>query len=450
MFERTIAAIATPAGTGGIGIVRISGPEAKDIAQRVFRAKSGKSIKDQKGYTALFGNVIFEDEVIDEAVALIFCAPKSYTGEDVVELSCHGGIAAMRRVLRAVLESGASAAEPGEFTKRAYLNGKKDLASAEAVINIINANSQRALRQANAANRGQLFERIDSLRSRMVNMAAEIGAVADYPDEELDNAHIDTIPERLGELIAELEKMLAEYDTGAMIRDGVETVIVGRPNVGKSTLMNLLSGTERSIVTPIAGTTRDVIQETVMLGDIMLKISDTAGIRATDDQIEKIGVDLSLKKLQSAQLVLAVCDASRPLDEQDRELLEMCRGKNGVIISNKSDLPAAYSSDLLSDYGLPIAEISAAKGEGVENLKKIIEDITGIGGLSPDTAVLQNERQRRGIAAALSCLKNAEGAMEDVCGMLLQEAAGHLEEVAGSQMSARIADEIFENFCVGK
>ena len=200
MFERTIAAIATPAGTGGIGIVRISGPEAKDIAQRVFRAKSGKNIKDQKGYTALFGNVIFEDEVIDEAVALIFCAPKSYTGEDVVELSCHGGTAVIRKVLRAVLASGAAMAGAGEFTKRAYLNGKMDLASAESIINIINADSERSLRQANAAGKGALLERIEAIRARLINMAAEIGAIADYPDEELDNADMASMPQRIQEV----------------------------------------------------------------------------------------------------------------------------------------------------------------------------------------------------------------------------------------------------------
>ncbi len=450
MFERTIAAISTPAGTGGIGIVRISGPSARDIADRVFLSVSGKRIKDSKGYTAHFGRVVFGGEVIDEAVALVFAAPKSYTGEDVVELSCHGGTAVMRRVLRAVLESGAVAAEAGEFTKRAYLNGKMDLASAETVINVINANSARALRQANAANKGLLFEKIDAIRRRMITMAAEIGAVADYPDEELDNADMSTLPQRLSELSDELGTMLSQYDTGAMIRDGIDTAIVGSPNVGKSTLMNLLSGTERSIVTPVAGTTRDVIRETVMIGDIMLNVSDTAGIRTTDDQVEKIGVDLSLKKLQSAQLILAVIDASRELDGQDRELLSMCRGRNAIIIRNKTDLPPRQSAEELAEYGLAVVELSAMGGEGLDELKSRIEEVTGIGGLSPDTAVLQNERQRSGIAAALDCVEKAKDAMEDVCGMLLQEAAGHLEEVAGANMSAAIADEIFKNFCVGK
>ena len=450
MSARTIAAIATPAGTGGIGIVRISGSEAKSIADRVFESKSGKQIKDQKGYTALFGSVVFQGEVIDEAVALIFCAPKSYTGEDVVELSCHGGTAVIRKVLRAVLASGAAMAGAGEFTKRAYLNGKMDLASAESIINIINADSERSLRQANAAGKGALLERIEAIRARLINMAAEIGAVADYPDEELDNADMASMPQRIQEVYSELCKMLSEYDTGAMIREGIETAIVGRPNVGKSTLMNLLSGAERSIVTPIAGTTRDVVRETIMLGDIRLRISDTAGIRETEDKIERIGVDLSIKELESAQLVLAVVDASSEESEQDRELLSLCRGKNAIIICNKIDLESKISLETLKEYELPIVEISAAKGEGIEKLKNTIEEITGIAALSPEAAILQNERQRAGVEAACEFLSQAEGAMDDICGMLLEEAANSLQQVSGAQLSADIADEIFSNFCVGK
>ena len=436
MFERTIAAISTPAGVGGIGIVRISGSDARAVADRVFRSVSGKDLKDASGYTALYGNIVFEGEVIDDAVALVFVAPKSYTGEDVVELSCHGGTAVMRRVLRAVLQNGAAAAEAGEFTKRTYLNGKLDLAAAETVINVINANSGRALSQANTA-RAHLCEKIEALRARLISMAAEIGAVADYPDEEVDGAEA-------GRLLADLgAAMLKNYDTGCLIRDGIDTAIVGSPNVGKSTLMNLLSGTERSIVTPVAGTTRDIIRETVNLGDITLNICDTAGIRHTEDQVEKIGVDLSKKELSAARLILAVCDASRPLGDEDREIFEMCRGRNAV-------LPPAFDTAELEGYSLPIVEISAASGEGLEELKKCIEAITGIGALAADAAVLHNERQRAGIGRAKECVELAADAMLDVQGMLLQEAANHLSEVAGIQLSAEVADEIFKNFCVGK
>jgi len=449
MFERTIAAISTPAGVGGIGIVRISGSDARAVADRVFRSVSGKELKDASGYTALYGNIVFEGEVIDDAVALVFVAPKSYTGEDVVELSCHGGTAVMRRVLRAVLQNGAAAAEAGEFTKRAYLNGKLDLAAAETVINVINANSGRALSQANTA-RAHLCEKIEALRARLISMAAEIGAVADYPDEEVDGADMSTVNQRIAAVSAELDAMLKNYDTGCLIRDGIDTAIVGSPNVGKSTLMNLLSGTERSIVTPVAGTTRDIIRETVNLGDITLNICDTAGIRHTEDQVEKIGVDLSKKELSAARLILAVCDASRPLGDEDREIFEMCRGRNAVMIINKTDLPPAFDTAELEGYSLPIVEISAASGEGLEELKKCIEAITGIGALAADAAVLQNERQRAGIGRARECVEQAADAMLDVQGMLLQEAANHLSEVAGIQLSAEVADEIFKNFCVGK
>ena len=449
MNERTIAAISTPAGVGGIGIVRISGEDAATVADRVFKSVSGKLLKDSAGYTAHYGNVAFEGEVIDDAVALVFVAPKSYTGENVVEISCHGGTAVMRKVLRAVLQNGAVAAEAGEFTKRAYLNGKLDLASAETVINVINANSGRALTQANSA-RARLYEKIEALRAKLINMAAEIGAVADYPDEEVDGADMQTVEPRIAEISAELQKMLADYDTGCLIRDGIDTAIVGSPNVGKSTLMNLLSGTERSIVTPVAGTTRDIIRETVSIGDITLNICDTAGIRDTDDAVEKIGVDLSKRELAAARLVLAVCDISRPLDSEDREILNLCRSRNAVIIVNKTDLTPAFPIAELEEFALPIVELSAASGEGLEKLKKCIEEITGIVSLSSETAVLQNERQHSCIIKAKECVDSAKGAMLDVQGMLLQDAANCLNEVAGIQLSAEVADEIFKNFCVGK
>lgn len=450
MLPGTIAAVATPAGVGGIGTVRISGPEAKQVADRVFRAKSGKKIEESKGYTALYGRVAFGGETIDEAVALIFCAPKSYTGEDVVELSVHGGTAVVKKVLRAVLAAGAEAASAGEFTKRAYLNGKIDLASAESVINIINATGERALRQATAARDGALQKRIEAIKERLVRLAAEIGADTDYPEEELDGVDMDSIAGRICEIKAELLKMLSEYDTGRLIREGVDTAIIGRPNVGKSTLMNLLSGCERSIVTPVAGTTRDVIEETVTLGDVMLKLSDTAGIRNTEDEIEKLGVERSINRLNAASLILAVCDGSQKITDEDRELLSLCRGREAIVIVNKTDLVQVSDMDEIKSYGLPVVEISAAKGEGVEALKTAIEQITGIGELAPDTAVLQNERQRAGVERAYTAVTEAENAMNDVRGVLISEAVQHLQAVDGTDVTGLVADEIFKNFCVGK
>lgn len=450
MMSATIAAVATPPGVGGIGVVRISGPDAKLVADRVFCAKSGRTIKDSKGYTALFGRVAFGGEIIDEAVALVFCAPKSYTGEDVVELSVHGGTAVVKKVLRAVLQAGAEAAAGGEFTKRAYLNGKLSLTDAELVINVINASGERALRQAMSARDGALYKRIDKVKIMLTRLAAEIGADADYPEEELEGIDLDNLSQRLETVERELSAMLTEYDTGRLVREGIDTAIVGRPNVGKSTLMNMLAGCDRSIVTPIAGTTRDVVEETVMLGDVMLRLSDTAGIHDTRDQIEKIGVERSRKKLDSAQLVLAVCDGSEPLKREDRELLELCRLKDAVIVVNKTDLMRAEYIDELMTYELPVVEISAATGEGMEELAAAIEKVTGISELAPDTAVLQNERQRAGIERALQKVTLAKSAMRDICGVLVAEAVEQLQGVTGEDVTALVADEIFKNFCVGK
>ncbi len=304
----TIAAISTAQGEGGIGVIRISGERAIEIADAVFKNINGKKLADMKGYTAAYGSIQYENEKLDEAVALVFRAPHSYTGENVVELSCHGGIYITRQVLRAVLEAGAKPAEAGEFTKRAFLNGKLDLTEAEAVMDIISAKSRSAARSALSVKDGALRRKINSVKDELLSIAAHLSAWADYPEEDIAEVTDEMIFDSCDKAIAALSHLLDTYDIGQAVKQGIDTVIAGRPNVGKSTLMNLLSGYEKSIVTDIPGTTRDVVEDTVLVGNVLLRLSDTAGLRDTDDKVEKIGVDRAKKRLEQCGLLLAYRD----------------------------------------------------------------------------------------------------------------------------------------------
>lgn len=452
-FEKTIAAVATPSGEGGIGTVRISGAEAFKIADKVFFAASGKSLVNSEGYRAYFGTVKQDEKTIDQAIALVFKAPKSYTGEDTVELSVHGGDFVVRSVLRAVLDAGATLAGPGEFTKRAFLNGKLDLSSAEAIMDVISAKGEQALNASVEAMMGGLSAKCNLIRDNLSFAAATVAAFSDFPDEEPEFSGIDKLPDMLQNAKNDLSKLVSTYDTGRMIKNGINTVIIGPPNAGKSTLMNLLSGYDRSIVTSVAGTTRDVVEETVNFADVTLRLSDTAGIRETDDEVEKIGVLKTREKISSADLCLAVFDGTdRDFDIDG--LLNTLDTRKTVAVFNKSDIaePDTKSAEKL---GIPFITMSAKSGDGIEALAFEIKKITGTAHLDGTAAVYLNERQRNCALRALEHINEAisveaSGQTVDAVGVLIDDALAALLELTGERVANRVADEIFARFCVGK
>ena len=453
MSERTIAAIATPLGEGSLGVIRISGDKAIEIADKVFFAFSGKGLCDLSGYSAAYGEIKENDKILDDGVALVFRAPKSYTGEDVVEISIHGGRLMLKAVLRLILQNGAFMAEPGEFTKRAFLNGKLDLTKAESIMGLISANSEAELRLSRAAHIGGVSRKIDKIEADLVSAGASIAAFSDYPDEDIEGLDYDNFLKMLQNAKSQVENMLSTYDAGRILREGIDTVIVGKPNVGKSTLMNMLSGAERSIVTNVAGTTRDVIEDTVTVGDITLRLADTAGIHKTDDMVESIGVERAKDRIDIAELVLAVFDCTTPLDNDDLELLTKVQTKNTIVVVNKTDLENKI--DMSAFDGMRLVTVSAKNNTGYDELADEISKISGTANLNPDTAVLIGERQRACAERALDAVNEAINALTcgqtmDAVGVCVDDALAALFELTGKRVTNEVADEIFRKFCVGK
>lgn len=455
MKETTIAAISTAKATAGISVIRISGDDAIPIAERVFSAYTDKKLNEMKGYSCALGAAYADGEKLDECIATVFRAPHSYTGENVVELSCHGGLYVTNRVLRAVYDAGAEPAQAGEFTKRAFLNGKLDLVEAEAVMDIIAARSRGAVKAALSVKDGALSKRIDAVKTALLTKAAHLSAWADYPEEDIPEVEDDELIAALNDALTQLGAILKGYDNGRILRDGIDTAIVGKPNVGKSTLMNLLAGYDKSIVTEIAGTTRDVVEESVNLDDLILNLSDTAGIRDTDDVVEKIGVDKAKNKLNAASLILCVFDASQALTDEDTKLIGEIGGAPAIAILNKADLPQVIDTDVIKQHFSTIIPMSAKHSEGVAELIAAIKHICAIEDFSSAEALVYNERQRNLTKKAFDSAQEALTALEigmtfDAVTVSIEEAVAYLCELTGERVTDEVVDRVFHNFCVGK
>ena len=454
-MSQTIAAISTPQAAGGIGIVRLSGDDAIAIADKLFRPTGPTPLRDLDGYRAAHGRVAFGGADIDECVALVFRAPKSYTGENVVELSCHGGLFVLQQVLRAALASGAVPAGPGEFTKRAFLNGKLDLTEAEAVMGIIHAQGEQGAKAALTALDGALSRKMGALCASLLGLSAQLAAWVDYPDDEIEELENGDLAATLEAVETELSLLLRRFDAGSAITQGVQTAIIGKPNVGKSALMNLLSGFGRSIVTEIAGTTRDVVEQTVRLGSLVLHLADTAGIRRTDDVVEQIGVDRAKQAGDRAGLIFAVFDLSRPLDEADEAILRLCEGRRVVGVLNKSDLPQRADLALLEEKLPHCVKLCALSGDGLQSLEQAAEELLCTKELDPTAAMLTTERQKLDAERALAAVRQARDDLQsgmtlDAVNVAIDDAIDALLSLTGEKVSDAVVDEVFSRFCVGK
>lgn len=450
-----IAAVATPAGVGGIATLRVSGEKSIEICDRVFRSINGKKLNDLKGYHAAFGKIYDKEQPVDEAVCLVFRAPHSFTGENVVEITCHGGIFVIQKVLRVVLENGAVPAQPGEFSKRAFLNGKMDLSGAEGIMSIISSQGEQGLNASLNLLEGSLSRKIDSVAQSLIDICAHISAWVDYPDEEIEELDENNILDTLSSAHNELKELTDKFDSGMAVTTGVEAAIIGKPNAGKSTLMNLLTGFERSIVTDVKGTTRDVVEETVNIDGCILRLSDTAGIRDTDDTVEKLGVERSREKIKRSAIVLAVFDSGDELTDEDRTLIDLCKEKPVIPILNKSDKETKIDRDYIeSTFGRCI-EMSAKNGTGLDELRDRVTTLLGTKNFDPNAAMLANERQRQCCLDALGSIEDAVNALKsgftlDAAGICIDDAVSALLELTGKRASQAVVDKVFSNFCVGK
>jgi tRNA modification GTPase len=458
-LSETIAAIGTPQGTGGIGIIRLSGPDSLKVAARLFIPKEKLRIEELKNYTLNLGLIVDPKtgERIDQVLLSVMRGPHSYTGEDVCEINCHGGIYLLGRVLSLCLENGAQPAQPGEFTKRAFLNGKIDLTQAEGIVDLINSGARAAAMTAMSYVEGHMGQKIRKIRDELLTLLSFILAGIEYPEEtDLIDPPEEKVFSDLSLVYEKLKKLYDTYERGRIIKEGIATVIVGRPNVGKSSLLNLLAGYEKAIVTDIAGTTRDVITEQIQIGNVMLNISDTAGIRNSQDQIEKIGVERSFTLLERSELVLYVLDASCPLTLEDQELMERIKDKQVIILVNKTDLEQKIDISKYRTIFKHIVYISAASGEGYEELTQKIEEIFSLTPRDIQSGeTIANLRQRtcvhRGMEAlfqAMEGLKSGFGA--DIVSIDIQNAIDALGEMTGQRASEDMITEVFSRFCLGK
>ena len=459
MIDDTISAVATALGEGSIGIIRISGEKALSIGEKIFQAASNKNLSAYPVNTLVYGHVYdLDGSLVDEVLAVYMKAPRSYTAEDVVELQCHGGIQSLKKILQLTYQVGARPAEPGEFTKRAFLNGRIDLTQAEAVMDIIQSKSEQGLKLAARQQQGQLAKELRKLRKDLVDVIVNLEAVIDYPEEDIEDVTYGKVSDTLALTCSEIEKLLSHAHTGKILREGLRTVIVGRPNVGKSSLLNALLHEERAIVSEYAGTTRDIIEEQLLIDGVPLVLADTAGIHSTEDYVEKIGVERSLKLMQDAELVVCVIDGSEGLNQEDEEILQAAEEKACVIIVNKSDLmQLADITALENRFGKErVLSLSAKTLAGVEEFSLWLKDyVYGKEGALGDGIYVQNARHENLLREALRSLEDALLAAENIlpydCIVIdVRNAIDMLGEITGDTVQDEIINEIFSRFCIGK
>lgn len=461
--NHTIAAISTAMTESGIGIVRMSGEEAFAIADKIYKNKKGKRLSDQKTHTIHYGFIEEEGKVIDEVLVMLMRGPHTFTGEDTVEIDCHGGVYVVKKILEACIRNGARPAQPGEFTKRAFLNGKMDLSQAEAVIDVIQSQNDYALKSSLKQLRGSVKEKISDLRNKIIYHTAFIESALDDPEHISIDGYGNVLKKETKEIIEEIETLLKTADDGRIIREGINTVILGKPNAGKSSLLNVLLGEERAIVTEIAGTTRDILQETINLQGISLNIIDTAGIRNTDDKVEKIGVDKAKDYAKEADLIIYVVDSSNDLDENDYEIMKFIQGKKSILLLNKSDLERKVTKEeikkICKEYNIeniPVIEISAKEEKGIDRLEEIVKEMFYHGEISFNNEIyITNIRHKTALERAkdslMKVIESIENDMpEDFYSIDLMDAYETLGSITGEMVGEDLVNEIFSKFCMGK
>ena len=458
MLQIAIAAIATAPGEGGIGIIRISGEKSLQVAQSIFKSKSGKMIKDYNARTLIYGTVVDNEKVIDEVLVAYMKGPNSYTAEDVIEINCHGGFISVKKILELILSKGVRLAEAGEFTKRAFLNGRIDLSQAEAIIDVIKSKTDMAHEVAQSQLEGSLAKKIKDLRMNVTEVLAHLEVSIDFAEEDVEEITYQTLEEKALELRNEIKKLYDTAESGKILRDGLKTVIVGKPNVGKSSLLNSILGENRAIVTDIAGTTRDVIEEFVNIKGIPLKIVDTAGIRETEDVVEKIGVEKSRESFSTADLVIMVLDASRKLSEEDMEILESLKNKKTIVLLNKMDLEPQIELEKIEEFvnSEDIIKISALKHQGIEELQDKIEAMVYHGSVkNSSNLMITNSRHKDALFKAYESINDAISAIEqrmpyDFIEVDFKNIWDYLGYINGDTVREDLLDTIFANFCIGK
>ncbi len=460
-YVDTIAAISTAVNVSGIGIVRMTGDEAISIADKVYKGKKNKKLASQKSHTIHYGYVVDENEIVDEVLVMLMKAPHTYTGEDTVEINCHGGIYVVKRVLEILIKNGARIAEPGEFTKRAFLNGKMDLSQAEAVGDLISSKNEYALKSSIEQLKGNIKQKIKEIREKIIYHTAFIETALDDPEHVSIEGYGKKLKIEVDELMKEISHLMSTYDDGRIIREGIRTAIVGKPNAGKSSLLNMLLGENRAIVTDVAGTTRDILEEQINLGGITLNIIDTAGIRDTEDYIEKIGVDKAKECINNADLILYVVDGSLPLDENDNEILKMIQGKKTIILINKMDLDMIITKEEVVGHDsaldlAPVIEISAKNNQGITDLIEVLKDMFYNGKIMfNDEIYITNARHKAALQKSYESLQKVNesidaGMPEDFYSIDLLDAYEALGSIIGEKIGEDLADEIFSKFCLGK